>query len=167
MAKLEKTWRVYWLPGSATERTAGAPLCLKLRATRLIVEVLSNSVTDFDTNAMQLKENEETRRLKHKTLPRNVNRDEHDARRIAHPQFRSRSRKTADHAHRPRAGTHGVKPGGERTISSYQAHQFHNMRKYMSEDGVEGSLVVARGANRPTDRTRPKGEQSRTRCATH
>ena len=37
---------------------------------------------------MLLEESEETRRLKHKSLPRSVNRDEHDARQIAHLQFR-------------------------------------------------------------------------------
>ena len=56
---------------------------------------------------MQVEESEETRRHKLKTLPRNVNRDEHDGRRIAHLQFRSRSGKAVDHAHKPQAGTYG------------------------------------------------------------
>ena len=65
------------------------------------------SVIDFDANAMQLEESEETRRPKHKTLHRHVSRDEHDARQIAHLQSRSRSGKTVDHAHRPQEGTDG------------------------------------------------------------
>ena len=44
---------------------------------------------------------------KHKTLPRNVNRDRHDARQDAHLQIKSRSGKAVEHAHRPQVGTHG------------------------------------------------------------
>ena len=95
------------MPGSATERTDGAPLCIKFRVARLVVEATPNSETDFDVSAAPLEESEEPRRLKHKTSPRNVSKDEHDARQIAHLQFRSRCGKTVDHAHRPQAGTHG------------------------------------------------------------
>ena len=52
------------------------------------------------------RENEETRRLTHKTILRDVNRDEDDTRQIAHLQSRTRSGETVDQAHRPQAGTH-------------------------------------------------------------
>ena len=107
VAKLEENRGVFLLPGSATESTDGAPLCRKFRVARLVVEATPNSETDFDVSAARLEESEEPRRLKHKTSPRNVSKDEHDARQIAHLQFRSRSGKTVDHAHRPQAGRHG------------------------------------------------------------
>ena len=84
VAKLEQNRRVYWLPGSAAESTDGAPLNLKFRVARLVVEATTDSETEFD--ASQLEESEETRRLKHKTILRHVNMDIHDARRIAHLQ---------------------------------------------------------------------------------
>ena len=65
---------------------------------------------------MHLEESEDIRRHKHRTLPRKVNRDEHDGRRIAHLQVRSRGGKAVDHAHR-----------WEGTISSWQEQQFHIM----------------------------------------
>ena len=65
----------------------------------MVDETTRNSVTDFDANATQLEESEETRRLKHNTLPRHVSKNEHEARQIAHPHSRSRSGETADHAH--------------------------------------------------------------------
>ena len=89
VAKLEENRRVYWLPGSAAESTDGAPLSTKFRVEWLVVEATPNSETDFD--ATQLEESEEARRLKLKTIPRHVNRDEHDARQIAHLQSRTRS----------------------------------------------------------------------------
>ena len=49
----------------------------KVRVARLVVEATPNSETNVDANATQLEESEETRRLKHKTLPRHVSRDEH------------------------------------------------------------------------------------------
>ena len=76
----------------------------EFRVARLVVEATTDSETEFD--ATQLEESEETRRLKHKTLPRHVSRDEHDARQIAHLQSRTRSGETVDQAHRPQAGTH-------------------------------------------------------------
>ena len=106
LAMLWENRRVCWMPGSATEITDGAPLCIKFRVARLVVEATPNSETDFDVSAAQLEESEEPRRLKHKTLPRHVSRDEHDAREIAHLQSRSRSGQTVDHAHRPQAGMH-------------------------------------------------------------
>ena len=72
---------------------------MKSRVAWLVVEATPNSETDFDVNTTQLEESEETRRLKHKTLPRH-------ARQIAHLQFRSRSGETVDHAHGPQAGRH-------------------------------------------------------------
>ena len=88
MAKLEENRGVYWLPGSAAESTDGAPLTMKFREVWLVVEATPNSQTDFDVNTTQLEESEETRKLKHKTLPRHVSKDEHDARQIAHTSGR-------------------------------------------------------------------------------
>ena len=104
--KLEKHRGVYWLPSTDTETLNGDPLCPIPETASTAFEETEISATDSDTTAMQLEESEETRRHKHKTLPRNVNRDECDARRIAYLQFRSRSGKAVDHAHRPQAGTH-------------------------------------------------------------
>ena len=72
MAKLEENRRVCWLPGSAAEDTDGAPLVMKFRVARLVVEATTDSETEFD--ATRLEESEETRGLKHKTIPRHVNR---------------------------------------------------------------------------------------------
>ena len=80
------------------------PLNMKFRVARLVVEATTDSEIEFD--ATQLEESEEARRLKHKTILRHVNRDEHDARQIAHLQSRTRSGDTVDQAHRPQAGTH-------------------------------------------------------------
>ena len=125
VAQLEENRRVFRLPSSATESTDGAPFCIKSRVARLVVEATPNSETDFDVSAT-LEESAETRRLKHKTLPRHVSKDKHDARQIAHLQSRSRSGKTMDHAHRPQAGTHEGENMKRRIISSCQARQFHN-----------------------------------------
>ena len=38
VAKLKENRRVYWLPGSAAENTDGAPLIIKFRVARLVVE---------------------------------------------------------------------------------------------------------------------------------
>ena len=56
MAKLEENRRVYWLPGSAAESTDGAPLSMKFRVARLVVEATTDSETNFDVNTMQLEE---------------------------------------------------------------------------------------------------------------
>ena len=109
VAKPEENRRVYWLPGSAAESRDGAPLNMKFRVARLVVEATTDSETEFD--ATQLEESEETRRLEHKTILRHVNRDEHDARQIAHLQSRTRSGETVDPAHRPQAGTHEGEDG--------------------------------------------------------
>ena len=100
VAKLEENRRVYWLPGSATESTNGAPLYMKFRVARLADE----ATPDSETKATQLEESEETRRPKHKTILRHVNRNKHDTRQIAHLQSRTRSGETVDQAHRPQAG---------------------------------------------------------------
>ena len=105
VAKLEKNRGVYRLPGSATKSTNGAPLS-KFRAARLVVEATTDSETEFDVNATQLEESEETRRLKHKTSPRHVSKDKHDARQIAHLQSKTRIGEKVDHVHRPQAGRH-------------------------------------------------------------
>ena len=104
VAKLEEKRRVCWLPGSAAESTDGAPLITEFRVERLVVEATTDSETEFD--ATQLEESGETRRLKHKTILRHVNRDEDDIRQIAHLQSRTRSGEPMDQAHRPQAGTH-------------------------------------------------------------
>ena len=96
VAKLKENRRVYWLPGSAVESTDGAPLYMKFRVARLFVEATTDSETEFD--ATQLEESEETRRLKHKTILRHVNRDIHDARQNAHLQSKTRSGETVDQA---------------------------------------------------------------------
>ena len=81
---------------------------MKFRVASLVVEATTDSETEFD--ATQLEESEETRRLNHKTILRNVNRDIRDARQIAHLQSRLRSGETVDQAHRPqKASTHEVK----------------------------------------------------------
>ena len=134
---------------------------------RLVVEATPNSETDFDVSATQLEESEETRRPKHKTSPRQVSKDEHDARQIAHLQSRSRSGETVDHAHRPQAGTHG---GEDRRGKDYLFSSNAAVLQYvnavlnrlesgaafsvMSGNGVEARLVGAREPFRPTDRTR-------------
>ena len=164
VAKLEENRRVYWLPGSAAESTDEAPLNIKFRVARLVVEATTDCETEFD--ATHLEESEETRRLKHKKLPRNVNRDRHDARRIAHLLFRSRSGETVDQAHRHQASTHeGEDRRGKDLYSSNATDPQHAKAvlnclesgaafSAMSEDGVEGRLMDALEAIRPTDRTR-------------
>ena len=77
---------------------------MEFRVERLVVEATTDSETEFD--AKQLEESEETRRPKHETILRHVNRDEDDTRQIAHLQSRTRSGETVDQAHRPQAGTH-------------------------------------------------------------
>ena len=167
VAKLEENRRVYWLPGSATESTDGAPLYIKFRVARLVVEATTNSEADFDVIATQLEESEETRRLKHKTLPRHVSKDKHDARQIAHLQSTSRSGETVDHAHRPQASTHEGEERREKNhlFSSNAADPQHVKAvlnrlesgaafSVMSGTRVEARLVGAREAFRPTDRTR-------------
>ena len=127
VAKLEENRGMYRLPGSATESSHGTPLCMKFRVARLVVEATTDSETDFDVNATQLEESEETHRLKHKTLPRHVSKDKHDARQIAHLQSRSRSGETVDHAHRPQAGTHeGEDRRGKDHLFLSNARQIHN-----------------------------------------
>ena len=56
MAKLEENRRVCWLPGSAAENTDGAPLIMKFRVARLVVEAMTDSDTEFD--ATQFEESE-------------------------------------------------------------------------------------------------------------
>ena len=43
MAKLKENRGVYWLPGSAAEITDGAPLNMKFRVARLLVEATTDS----------------------------------------------------------------------------------------------------------------------------
>ena len=110
-------------------------------------------------NTTQLEESEETRRLKHKTLPRH-------ARQIAHLQFRSRSGKTVDHAHRPQAGRHeGEDRRGKDHLFLSNATDPQHVKTVlnrlesgaafsaMSGNRVEARLVGACAAFRPTDRT--------------
>ena len=124
VAKLEEHRRVYWLPGSAAESTDEAPLSMGFRIARLVVEATTDSETEFD--ATHLEESEETRRLKHKTIPRHVNRLKHDARQIAHFQSRSRSGETVDQAHRPQVSTHeGEDRRGKNLFSSIATDPQH------------------------------------------
>ena len=164
VAKLRENRRVYWLPGSAAESTDGAPLNLKFRVARLVVEATTDSETEFA--ASQLEESEETRRHKHKTILLHVNRDIHDALQIAHLQSRLRSGETVDQAHRPQASTH---EGEDRRRKDHlflsNADPKHVKAvlnrlesgaafSVMSDNGAEARLVGACGAFRPTDRTR-------------
>ena len=167
VAKLEENRGVYWLPGSAAESTDGAPLTTKFIVVWLIVEATPSSETDFDVNTTQLEECEETRRLKHKTLPRHVSKDKHDARQIAHFQSRSRSGETVDQAHRPQAGRNeGEDTRGKDHLFSSNATDPQHVKavlnrlesgaafSVMSGNRVEARLVGACEAFRPTDRTR-------------
>ena len=153
--KLEEHRGVCWLPGTVTEPLNGVPLCPNPETASTAVEETAISATDSDATTMQLEVSEKTRKHKHKTLPRNVNRDEHDARRIKHLQFRSRSGKAVDHARKPQAGTHGgeTKMGRDHFSLARAAVPQHakTVLKHlesgavlsaMSVDGVEGKLVV-------------------------
>ena len=165
VAKLEENHRVYWLPGSAAENTDGAPLIIKFRVVWMIVEATTDSETEFD--AIQLEESEETRRLKHKTILRHVNRDIHDARQIAHLQSKTRSGETVDQAHRPQAGRHegDDRRGKDHLFSSNATDPQHGKAvlnrleseaafSAMSVIRVEARLMGACEAFRSSDRTR-------------
>ena len=168
VAKLEENRRVCWLPGSAAENTDGVPLIMKFRVASLVVEATTDSETEFD--ATQLEESEETRRLKHKTILRHVNRDEDDTRQIAHLQGRLRSGETVDQAHRLQAGTH---EGEDRRRKDHlflsnvtdPQHVKAVLNRLESEaafsamsvNRVEAKLVDACEAFRPTERTRLNG----------
>ena len=124
--KLEEHRGVFWLPGTVTEPLNGVPLCPNPETARTAVGETAISATDSDI-ATQLEGSEETSKDKHKTLPRNVNRDRHDARQDAQLQIKSRSGKTVDHAHRPQAGTHGSEAKVGRDHFFLAKRQFHNM----------------------------------------
>ena len=157
MAKLRENRRVHWLPGSATESTDGAPLCTKLRVARLVVEATLSSETEFDVSATQLEESEENTQTQNtKTLPRHVSMDEHDARRIAHLQSRSRSGEDSGPLRTDtRQARTGVKTGEGRIISSssdatdpqhakavlYRLKSGEQHFQSCPEDGVEARLV--------------------------
>ena len=166
MAKLKENRRVYWLPGSAAESTDGAPLTTKFRVVWMIVAATPSSETDFDMNTTQLEESEETRRLKHSTIPRHVSKDKNDARQIAHLQSRSRSGEPVAQAHRPQAGTHEGEDrrGKDHLFLSNTTDPLHVKAvlnrlesdaafSAMSVNRVEARLVGACEAFRPTDRT--------------
>ena len=165
VAKLEENCRVCWLPGSAAENTDGIPLTTEFRVERLVVEATTDSETEFD--ATQLEESEETRRLKHKTILRHVNRDEDDTRQIAHLQSRIRNGEIVDQAHRPQAGMHeGEDTRGKdhlflSNVTDPQhvkavLNRFESDAAFsaMSVNRVEARLVDACEAFRPSDRTR-------------
>ena len=139
----------------------------KFRVVWMIVEATPSSETDFDVNTTQLEESEETRRLKHKTIPRHVSKDKNDARQIAHLQSRSRSGVTVDQAHGPQAGTHEGEDRREKdhiflsnTTDPQHVKVVSNRLESeaafsaMSVNRVEARLVCACEAFRPTDRTR-------------
>ena len=122
--------------------------------------------TDPDVTT-QLRGSEETRRHKHKTLPRNVNKDRHDARQDAHLQIKSRGGKAGEHAHRPQAGTHGgetkmgrdhfslVRTAIPKHVKAVLNHSESGaVSPATSEDGVGSGLVVPLEAIKPIGRTR-------------
>ena len=127
VAKLEENRRVYWLPSSATESTDGTPLCMKFRAVRLAVEATPNSETDSDVNATQLEENEETRRLKHKTSP-TTPREQEQTRCTSDctSSVQITEEETVDHPHRPQASTH---EGADRRGKDHQKQHFQPCRE--------------------------------------
>ena len=156
------------MPSTVKEPLNGVTLCPKPETASTAVEDIALSATDAETTTMQLAESEETRRHKHKTLPRNVNRDEHDARRIAHLQSRSRNGKAVDHAHEPQAGADGgeTRMGRDHfflaraAVPQYVKTVLNRLESgavvsAMSVDGVEGESVVAFEAIKPNGRTRP------------
>ena len=162
VAKLGENRRVYWLPGSAAESTDGAPLSTKFTTIWLVVEATAGSEIEFD--ATQL---EETRRFKHKTKSRHMNKDEHDARQIAHLQSRIGSGETVDQRHTDlRQARTRVKTGRRKDhlfLSNADPEQVKAVLNrlesgaafpVMLENGAEARLVGACGAFRPTDRTR-------------
>ena len=166
VAKLEENRGVYWLPGSAAESTDGAPLNLKFRVARSIVEATTDSETEFD--ASQLEESEETRRVNHKTRLRHVNRDIHDARQIAHLQSRLRSGETGIRHTDLRQARTRVKTGeGKDHLFSSNGTDPVQVKAVlnrlasgaafpvMSENGAEARLVGACGAFRPTNSQEP------------
>ena len=118
-----------------------------------------NSETNFGVNATQLEESEETRRVKHKTLPRHVSRDEHDARLMEWGDSGSCAQTSGRHAR-------GEARRGKDHLFSLNAAVPQNVKavlnrlesgaafSVMSGNGVEARLVGAREAFRPTDRTR-------------
>ena len=154
VAKLEESRRVYWLPGSASESTDGAPLSTKFRVVWLIVEAPPSSQTGLGVNILQLEESEETRHI-------------HDARQVAHLQSKIRSGETVDQAHRPQADTHeGEDRRGKDHLFLSSATDPQHVKAVlnrlesdaafsaMSVNRVEARLVGACEAYRPTDRTR-------------
>ena len=155
-----------WLPGTLTEPLNGVPLCPNPETASTAVGETAISATDLDITT-QLEGSEETRKHKHKTFPRNVNRDRHDARQDAHQQIKSRSGKSVEHAHRPQAGTLGAetKMGGDHLFLVRRAIPQHvkavlnhsesgAVSSAMSDDGVGCGLVVALEAIKPLGRTR-------------
>ena len=84
---------------------------------------------------------EETRRLKHKTIPRHVNRDKHDARQIAHLQSRSQSGEKVDRAHRPQAGRHkGEDRRGKDHLFLTNATDSQNVKAVLNRLESESSI---------------------------
>ena len=146
VAKLEENRRVHWLPGSAAENTDGAPLSMKFRVARLVVEATTDSETEFDVNATQLEESEEKRRLKHKTILRHVNRDEHDARQIAHLQSKTLRGETVDQAHRPQAGRHeGEDRRGKDHLFSSNATDLQHVKAVLNRLESEAAFSAMAG----------------------
>ena len=116
VAKLEENRRVYWLPGSATESTDRAPLCIKFRVARLVVEETPNSETDFDVHATQLEESEGYTQ----TQPQD----------ITTPREQGQTRCTSDCTDSgscaQTSGKHARGRRQERIISYRQTQQIHN-----------------------------------------
>ena len=97
-------------------------MSMKFRVERFAVEATTDSETEFD--ATPLEESEETHRLKHKTIPCHVNRD--DTRQIAHLQSRQEvERQWIKHTDLRQARTR-EKTREERIISSCQMRQIRS-----------------------------------------
>ena len=115
VAKLEEN------RGVPVARIDGATLCMKFCVARSADEAAPDSETDFDVDATQLEESEETRRLKHNTFRRHVSKDKHGARHPGHGVERQWIMHTD-----PRQARTRVKTGEGRIISSRQTRQIHN-----------------------------------------
>ena len=121
-------------------------MCEGFRVARFVVEATTDSETEFD--ATQLEEGEETRRLKHKTILRHVNRDIQDARQIAHLQSKTRSGETVDQAHRPQAGTHeGEDRRGKDHLFSSNATDPQHVKAVLNRLESEAAFSAMAGTN--------------------
>ena len=177
--KLEEHRGVCWLPGTVTERLNGVPLCPNSETASVGETAISATDPDMTT---QLEGSEETRTHKHKTFPRYVNRDRHDARQDAHLQVKSRSGKEAEHAYKPQAGTLGSETEMGRDHFFLVRTASPQLVKSSLESFGDGCGIFSHVGGRSRKRfggcvrnnhtnwaglCGSKEMQSRTRCATH